>query len=226
MSGGGGCPMWVLTYADMITVLMGFFVIMSTLNKPEKKEKVTFELVEQFGTPDAVERFLHAAQRRKVEEAKDKKSKTKPAGRPGYDSKVTAVREGDRLTMGGPTYFPTGSAKLSDEGKAELSQIADLLRGKTHIIAVKAYRPRSLPTPSAFASPTALASARAEAVCQFLVEHGLRDELMRIEVVAPVEGSNLILEKAGLSPGDRVDVIVLEASAFDFTPVSAFSSAN
>lgn len=218
--GGGGCPMWVLTYADMITVLMAFFVIMSTLNKPEKKEKVTFELVEQFGTPDAVERFLRAAQRRKAEEARDKKSKAKPAGRPGYDAKVTAMREGDRLTMGGPTYFPPGMADLSDDGKSHLGQIADVLRGKTHIIAVKAYRPRSLPSPSVFASPTALASARAETVCKFLVEHGLREELMRIEVVAPIENSNLILEKAGLSPSDRVDVVVLEASAFDFEPVA------
>ncbi|MBX9654511.1 OmpA family protein [bacterium] len=218
--GGGGCPMWVLTYADMITVLMGFFVIMSTMNKPEEKEAVAAELVQQFGTPDSIQRFMELSRRRSSAEENKKKQKEKLKGRSGHDERVTTIRDGGGLTIGGPVYFRAGRADLSEESKTQLNQVADVIRGKPNIIAIKAYRPRyDLAGMSKFETPSALASARAEAVCNYLVSKGgLREDSIRLEVGAPVEGSNLVIRGLGLSASDRVDIVVLEPSKFDYEP--------
>ena len=218
--GGGGCPMWVLTYADMITVLMGFFVIMSTMNKPEEKEAVAGELVQQFGSPDSIQRFMELSRKRSAAEENKKKQREKLKGRSGHDERVTTIRDGGGLTIGGPVYFRPGRADLTTEAKTQLGQVADVIRGKPNIIAVKAYRPRyDLTGMSKFTSPTALAAARAEAVSNYLVENGgLREDSIRLEVGAPVEGSNLVIHGLGLSSSDRVDIVVLEPSKFDYEP--------
>jgi flagellar motor protein MotB len=213
MSGGsgGGCPMWVLTYADMITVLMGFFVILSTMNKPEEKEKVAAELVEQFGSAQAVERFSEASGART--------SKNKPTkGSAGSDGKVKTLRDGDRTTVGGPVFFESNGAELSPKSRRALLQIADSLRGKGHIIEVKAYRKQfEQDAHEESRQAVRIAMDRAFTVANVLSSEGkIREDLIRIEVAAPVEANRVSNSSAEESIPNRVDVMLLEASKVDY----------
>ena len=212
--GGGGCPMWVLTYADMITVLMGFFVIMSTMNKPEKKEEFAAELVERFGSAEAMQRYIEATLQRN--ETKDKLTMQPKKGRIGQDPRVMTIREGNRNTVGGPVYFDTGSMVLDKPMQEHLQAIADSLRGKWHIVEVKAYRPNPSSTLHA-RDPAEVAMERALAVEKYLIQQGgLHPEVIRLEVAAPLEAESLPLSAGDHHAKDRVDVLLLESSRREY----------
>lgn len=228
--GGGGCPMWVLTYADMITVLMGFFVIMSTLNRPgPKQDAVILSLVEQFGSAEALAKFTKTAKQRglkddKLGQAKKPSNKLpKPIkGLPGANDKVRTIRDGNRITVGGAVLFEPGQAELRPEAEAEILKIAETLRGKRHLIEVKAYaNPAGLTGPSTFKDIHELADARTRHIVALIVAKGnIRRELLRRAVAAPVEVVTLVAEEQGENLVERVDITMYESSTRDYEPGS------
>ncbi|HOA53996.1 MAG TPA: flagellar motor protein MotB, partial [Thermogutta sp.] len=42
-SGGGGAPEWVLTYGDMMSLLLTFFIMLAALSEVKKKDE--FEML-------------------------------------------------------------------------------------------------------------------------------------------------------------------------------------
>lgn len=207
--------MWVLTYADMITVLMGFFVVMSTMNKEEKKEQLVTELVSEFGTPEAMRRHLEGATRRRDAREKAQGNDKLIRGRSGNDRKVMTIRDGDRLTIGGPVFFSQYSTTLNERSQSALSKIADSLRGKPHLIEVRAYRPTN--ANASLDDLNALAIKRANVVADFLVRQGrLHRDIIRVSLAAPIEGSTLPSDEEDTGFHDRVDVTIFESSRNDF----------
>ena len=201
-----GVPDWVLTFGDMMSLLLCFFVLlvsMSEMKEDAKSQAVIESIVEQFGDAQQIA-MLHASAAlnrhvTKVGSAVDavkqknaenrKKASTGSAGSPGRKTRVQTIRDGQRQTIGGPLLFEPGSAVMFQETRDVLARTADSLRGKRHMIEVKGYAPTTaLPPNSKYSDSYDLAAARVRAVVDFLVkEGGLRRQLIRTTIAAPVE---------------------------------------
>ena len=60
-------------------------------------------------------------------------------GADGTDPEVTRIRDGERAGLGGRATFDAGSAKLDDDARAALAQVAGVLRGRRNVVLVKGH---------------------------------------------------------------------------------------
>ena len=114
-----GAPEWMVSYADMITILMSFFVVMFSMagqKDGKREEPVMQSLRRQFG------RFvgMPAGQLVPRDSAMSNKSmavkmlpqkETKNRGLVGDHPRVTTIRPGDQATIGGVIYFASGESE-------------------------------------------------------------------------------------------------------------------
>jgi chemotaxis protein MotB len=114
---------WLVSYADMMTLLFGFFVIMysfamAKLEDDDSFVKVQRELARYFGgnvvstTKGAEEEFL---------------KKLKDSG-VGDGFQVRSTEDGIIVTMNASTAFPSGSAEVGDSAQKGLLILSGILR--------------------------------------------------------------------------------------------------
>src|ERR1041385_4546233 len=111
-----GAPEWMVSYADMITILMAFFVVMYSMagtKESEKQEPVMSSLRKQFGrfTGQPSGKFVpRSTQLAGVGTGPVKRVGSIPGGAEpkapiGENSRVTTIRPGGQITVGGVIYF-------------------------------------------------------------------------------------------------------------------------
>lgn len=231
-----GVPDWVLTYGDMMSLLLCFFILlagMSEIKKDRQSQAVIESILDQFGSERAIAMFHEslALNRHHVKtgssvdpiqptegENKSKAVAASQPGKPGRKRLVKTIREGRRQTIGGPVLFEPGTANLTPDAKAAMHEIADTLRGKRHILEVRAYESTApLPPDSPYQGVYDLSYARAKAVVDFLAdEEGIRRAQIRLAIAAPIEKA--VYERIGEQQPLRefVTVQTAEASTLDY----------
>ena len=229
-----GVPEWVLTYGDMMSLLLCFFILLAAFSeiKAEKKNAVIKSILRQFGDHQKLAMF-NASQNlnRSVyeqgatvepvpleEPTNRKRAESGGRGQPGRNMRVRTVRDGKRLTIGGPLLFEPGEAVLTPDAKKEIKRICDTLRGKRHLLEVKGYSPPTgLPPGSRFADPLDLAYARTRAIVNYMVNEGqIRRSLIRMSLAAPAEVTSLKTLGNGESMLERVDITTMESGSSDY----------
>ncbi|MBN1621526.1 MAG: OmpA family protein [Endomicrobiales bacterium] len=191
---------WLLTYSDMMTLLMCFFVIllsMSTLNMAKvelmtqhfaRKDKMTLKQLEE-----KIQEFIE------VEKIRD-------------EVNVKLTKKGVEVSFKDKLLFNIGKADLKPAAKPVLSKISGLL-GMGDIarrkISVEGHTD-SLPIKSEiFPSNWELSSARAANVVKFLIAHDL--DSRRFESIGYADTKPVIPESngnRGLSENRRVIVVI------------------
>ncbi|MDR1485951.1 MAG: OmpA family protein [Planctomycetaceae bacterium] len=172
-SGGVVVPDWVVIYGDMMALLLCFFVMlfsMSTFQKPQIQNAVT-SLQSGFnsqaaGNYNSVKRPLISLTARQI-----------PAN--GGNSSVQTVVFDSESIPGGIIRFELGDDELTDESKEELLAIIDKLRSvqfKILICGHESIRDRG----NVYRRELDLSYARAVAVYEFLVLHGIKRESMQV----------------------------------------------
>jgi chemotaxis protein MotB len=228
---GGGVPEWVLTYGDMMSLLLCFFILLYSLSGGQKNvpDVVVEAILKQFGDPhqlamyhlnkrmSAVESPGKAITENRKASTPRKRANAAQPGRPGHRTRVTDIRDGNRLVIGGPVLFEPGSSELTAEAKEAILDVAASIRGKLHMIEVKGFEPPALPTGSKFASVRDLAFARTTAVVDCLTKEGeIHPNIIRMSIAAPVEAQSLPRMPTGEPLYNRVVVANLESSSTDF----------
>ena len=185
-----GAPEWMVTYGDAMTLLLCFFVIivsMSEIKKNERFQKVAESLRQAFGgyvgsigampvenvpTNSLIQRLLEIH----IPQAKDiNHGDTDVDGIHGKKFRVTNVRDGIEVVVGGTITFPRFSAVLLPEARQLIAQTAERLRGYNTKILVRGHTTREpLPEDSVYADPRDLSYARARAVMRELEASGVR----------------------------------------------------
>ena len=219
-----GAPEWMVSYADMITIMMAFFVVMYAMagaKDTKKQQPVMNSLNRQFGRyvpgpssflPNHLSAAMMASGEGQKTHGSDGQQKKKSTA--GDAVRVTTVRAGDQLTSGGAITFDGDAVNLSDAQKHTLSAAAQALAGKPQLVEIRGHTaPRAPPSGSGFRDHWDLAYARCHATMEYLVSEGIELKRIRISVAAdnePVEAAD------GATAGhrnSRVEVFMLNEFA-------------
>jgi flagellar motor protein MotB len=194
------CPEWIFTFADLVMLMMGFFVILWVLKpSPSPKSgaeasnedwvKVAASIREAFGyvpkagSSDPVDVKM-LMQRMKIPDGPGQGGRTniKPDGATGLQKMVTAIRTGPQAVVGGKLIFKKADAGLTPSLTGTLDQIADQIRGHRNIVMVKGHT--SLDDYDDSATPQQkmdLSIRRAQAVSDYLTANGVSPEILRVQ---------------------------------------------
>ncbi|MEM8835402.1 MAG: flagellar motor protein MotB [Planctomycetota bacterium] len=236
----GGVPEWVVTYGDMMSLLLCFFILLaafSELKRDHEYQRVITAVKEAFGysggvgvmpTDDPPLRSMIELMETLAMKAEpeSKVSRSQDRGIEGRESEVSKLPEGTVFTIGGSLTFEAGSAELREGGKEELRKIAKILTGRMNKIAVRGHASRKpLPQGSEYADLLDLSYYRAKAVTEFLVnEGGLDPRVLTIEArgdAEPLESGGF--EAAQAATNRRVEVIMTEITLDQVNPNHDFS---
>ncbi len=235
-----GIPEWVVTYGDMMSLLLTFFILLvafSELKREHEYQKVITAVKEAFGyaggigvmpTRDPplrsmIETLQEMARKRMDQTAVSQSSVDGPRGKM---TKVTRVQDGLMFTIGGSLSFEPGSALLLPAAHEPLRDIARLLRGRKNKVEIRGHTAAETLSPgSRFADLWDLSYARAKAIKEFLVrEGGLRDEVMVLEARADTEPvAPRTYSPEAQAENRRVEIIMTESTADDLSPDPNFT---
>ncbi|MES2297807.1 MAG: flagellar motor protein MotD [Pseudomonadota bacterium] len=184
---------WLISYADFITLLFAFFVVMYAISSVNEGKYRVFSdaLGEAFGAhasgarPDFVQALpmpSPALRRRAEAIRRDKERLTKLAG----DLRATLaplVAQGKvRVTQNGrgvvveinaSTLFEPGDATILPEAAASLRSVAALLRADPHAVQVEGHTDTTPINNALFPSNWELSAVRASSVVRLFVESGI-----------------------------------------------------
>lgn len=222
----------MVTYGDMVTLLLCFFVLIVSFSEIKKEDEwnaVVEEIKKSFGmkggggklpTKDdpeltLIER-LEAVQLQQQREPQ--RSNTLDPGQDGREANVTTVREGMRFLIGGRIGFEVGEAVLDIDGQRALAQIAEQLRGQNNLVELRGHADSAEQGQGPYPDLWELSYARARAVRDYLVEaHEMDPD--RFRLVANADREPLVHRKYNVSaqqPNRRVEVIATENLVQDF----------
>ena len=195
---------WMVSYADFITLLFAFFVVMyaissvndekyrvlsATLKQAFEIEILSADLI-QTGEPalaasphvvDIPDSLAHVDTAEGDTFVKDTAT-AEPELPPGFIQRdgvsVENSNEWLELSFRDSVLFQPGSAVLSQAGRQALSETLQVVRDSTHAITVEGYSDNVPSTSSRYPSNWELSSARASAVARYFGQQGIREERM------------------------------------------------
>ncbi len=226
-----GAPEWMVTFGDMMSLLLCFFVIivsMSEIKKDEKFQQVMQSLRKAFGNSGEIHAVISEpldpnSLLQKLQEIvippKPDRGDADDPGIQGRVFRVTDVREGIHVEIGGRITFDRFSDVLKPEAERLIEQVAAKTVGHNTIIKITGHTTREpLPKDTAWSDQWALSYARAEAVKRVLVRNGIRPARLRL-VAAGAEAPVLrqAYEEREMALNRRVEVVVTEATIEDHT---------
>lgn len=225
-----GAPEWMVTFGDMMSLLLCFFVIivsMSEIKKDEKFQQVMQSLRRAFGNTGEIRAVISKpldpnSLLRKLQQIvippKINRGDADDPGIQGRVFRVTDVREGIHVEIGGRITFERFSDVLKPEAERLIEQVAAKTVGHNTIIKITGHTTREpLPADSAWGDQWGLSYARAEAVKQVLERNGIRSARLRLVAAGP-EAPVLrqAYEEREMALNRRVEVIVTEATIEDY----------
>lgn len=204
------CPEWIFTFADLVMLMMGFFVILwvlkpnggkpATAEADEKWLEVVAKIRDAFDylpdptSKDPVDIHILMKKLEEMDPLKGKgdggETKKKPHGATGTDPETQTVRPGKQAIIGARVLFQSGQSELSAEGKTSLAEVVKLIQGHRQIFIVKGHasQDETTGTPSEKSDPKAqlagrmnLSMRRAQIVADFLIAAGVDPEVLRVQ---------------------------------------------
>ncbi len=229
-----GVPEWVVTFGDMMSLLLTFFILLaafSELKKEDEYQEVVKSIQEAFGykggagmvpTNDAPTKSIIqkiqaiALYKEKVKEV----SKAQDPGTTGKDTTVQTIREGLLFTVGGYIAFERGSDELTEEGKAAIAKVARSVRGHNNKIEVRGHASHD---DRAHVKDQAglwrLSNARALRVMRELTSdvNGLRPQRIRVVAASVHEPlKSYAYDDSRMAVNRRAEILVHETLVQDF----------
>lgn len=220
-----GAPAWMLTYGDMVTLLLCFFVLLFTMSeiKKDKIKRMVRAFQRQLGVlPKYKASFQIFVQTQRMTQTE---SNVLRRGTPGENPAVTTIRNDERtkVIIGGKTAFEDGSAELLPSARQILQeQVAPQIRGYKNIIEVRGHTASAQFGPNVeFENAWQLAYERAFAVTRYLIDVCRVDE-RRFRVVSVGDNDPLDsnLDAEGRRRNRRVEIIMTEEFIRDQDEIS------
>jgi chemotaxis protein MotB len=214
MAGKGGGA-WKVAYADFVTAMMAFFMVMwLTSQKPQVKEAVAQYFRDPFAVPtsDPMSKGYGSEQRPpKVHGSYSPEHRQQQAGdgQPGMMKRGFAPAQFDDMPQI-TVLFPVGSSELVHSQKEHLKESISGIVGKRNRLEVRAHSFRKpLPADSPYSDHWDLCFGRCLEVKRELEKLGIDPDLIRLSQAEGNEPRAESLEKDALEMNSRVDVYLL-----------------
>jgi flagellar motor protein MotB len=197
------CPEWIFTFADLVMLMMGFFVILWVLKPPAGKQgagdaqaeahwvQVEAAIRGAFGhipdpqskDPVDLEMIYHNLEQLQLHNPGNGGKINRVDKLPeGHDDEVTSIRVGKYATEGGRLTFAKGSDALTPMATQALTEIAEVVRGHRNLIIVKGHTSTDdFPATASADAKMQLSIRRAQAAAQVLTSQGVEPALLRVE---------------------------------------------
>lgn len=233
-SGGGDIPEWVVTFGDMMSLLLTFFIMLVSLSEIKQEEKYQ-AMVESMRQRFGYDRTLSSLIPGRSRPRNSQIAKLATAGRAkrmdtlrggdkvqapvGDYPRVRIVRPGSRTAIGTVVFFGPFDVDLPASEKEKLKRIAPEMAGKPQIIEVRGHTMPRPPDPrSGFRDNWELAWARCRAVSKFLTEElGIDSHRIRMSAAGPNEPLTIEPDPKRLRENARVEVFMLDETVDQFT---------
>jgi chemotaxis protein MotB len=226
MAGHGGGA-WKVAYADFVTAMMAFFLVMwITAQSKSVKEAIAqyfehpFEVVKGDGTkpggqtgapvPGLIDKGAGPGRG-------NAKSSTKGKGAT-KQAKVKIFHDLDRTrNTGTMVLFAEDSADLDEQGEQQLLALVPNIVGKPNKIEIRGHSSRRpLPPGSPYQDSWHLSYARCQNTLKFLSEHGIKPERIRLSQDGEFEPYTNRRDPEWRAQNSRVEVFVISEYAHEF----------
>ncbi len=227
-----GVPEWIVTFGDMMSLLLTFFIMLVSLSEIKSQEKyqaMVESMTRQFGYDNSANAMIPG--RHKPRNSAIAKLATlgramkydivqggsKQEAPKGDHDRVRTMRPGDRTAVGTVIYYSEESPVLTADHKAELYRLALEISGKPQIIEVRGHtslRPAEQYTQ--YQDNWELAYARCRGTFDFLVDEiGIDPRRIRMSIAGASEPLHLSTDPELLRKNPRVEVYLTDETVDD-----------
>lgn len=229
MAGGSGGA-WKVAYADFVTAMMAFFMVMWLVGQDQQKKQAVSEY---FKDPWAKSRvILNRARNPSLTDPRagqtDPKKKylgSNPAAMPHDDPEATeqkkpklvTVRAPERTTAGTIVNFKLSETELTEEAKQKLNGVLSSFVGLSHKIDIRGHVSPAMDKVTTGDDMWYLSYKRCVVVMKYLEELGIEPARLRLSVAGPYEP--LVLRAMETNDKNaRVEVFLLSETVGNFQP--------
>ena len=221
---GGGMMRWLLTYADMITLLVVFFIIMYAQARVDQtrfsqvaislRKAFNVQVLEGLDAPSPLPGFGASGVIRtdNLQYISQELERFIAAQGAGDEVGVGLTREGLVVSFSGNLLFRSGRAEITPEGRRVLEKLAAMLRTMPNYVRVEGHTDNIPISTPEFPSNWELSAARALAVVHYFVDEA---ELPASRFSAAAFGENRPMTgnetKQQRARNRRADVVILDA---------------
>jgi len=197
-----GAPDWVVTYGDCMSLLLCFFIVLFSMSEVKKDDRF-MQVMESIqaafggyegsvGTMPLESKSINSIISKLLElemQTNDlEKGDAEDEGIEGKKYRVTDVRDGVHVVIGGRITFEPFSAVLRPQARDLIAKTGDTLRGYNTRIRVRGHATLDpLPPDSLYSDQRDLSYARARAVALELELQGVASERILLEAAGSTE---------------------------------------
>lgn len=227
---GPGVPEWVVTFGDMMSLLLTFFIMLVSLSEIKEEEKyqaLVESIKRQMGHQSSMDSMVPGPvkprnsivqQVANLARAKRKdmmRGGEKVEAPSGENRLVQIIRPGNQTAVGTSVFFDEVSTALKEAEKQKLRDLAVKIIGKPQKIELRGHTSRRPLDPgSGYNNHYELAFQRTQVVRDFLVNDLKINELrIRLNLAGMYEPLHLGIDPDKLKMNSRVDVFTLDEVA-------------
>ncbi len=242
-SGPKGAPEWVVTFTDMISLLVTFFVLLMTFSSMDTQDAMKIDsfliakggihktkggTLADLGKEDLVataslQRGASAPHSRPADELVDSLDEM---GQKNTDKHkeldLSDVGDGVLIEFGTDETFDPGSARIPESLRTSLVEIGEVLSHYPHLVVVEGFTDSAFKSTVQYGSAAELSLARARAAAATLLANtGLESELVQIAGLGDTSPVADNVSPGGRRENRRVRLRVLSLSKMRATQLAA-----
>jgi chemotaxis protein MotB len=199
-----GTPGWFVTYADLMSLLLTFFILLASMSELKSEHRVNqaVESLQKHFGPDDSEGAWSGMGNRRFGNRRDDGLGAPPT--------LNNVRTERTAPIGERIYFDENSASLDDAQRVKLRQIQEQFQGMLQRIEIRGHTTRRPQPPGApFPDHWDLAFARCRAVADELTALGIDPRRIRLGVSAGNEPAATGDDPLDRRENSRVELFLL-----------------
>lgn len=222
MAGKGGGA-WKVAYADFVTAMMAFFLVMwITAQSPKIKTAIARHFTDPFeadgdqdpemgGSPPSHEKNPVKPFSKMPGGNSKRRSKSDDPNDPVAEkSRVLQNRDAVKSGVGTMLFFEEDSVELNANAKERLDVLIPQLAGKPHKVEIRGHTSKNPPlAKGGFKDAWQMSYARCQSVMKYMVDHGVSPDKVRLSQAGGNEPLTTREDAQGQLRNPRVEVMML-----------------
>jgi len=222
---------WLVTYADLLTLLFAFFVVLYAMSKVDAKKydelsqafQTIFQganlgyVIDQANSKGTKGEMLQGKQQEDPSKTLRQKRNTLQTQleyrlknvMPQNQYNVTEVQEGIKITLFSDTFFAPGSPEVQPEAVPFVGKIAEGIKPLPNAVRIEGHTDGSVIEGDKFSKEWQLSTERALSVLNLLFSYGYPEEKASVAGYGSTRPVATNLTPEGQAFNRRVDVLVL-----------------